>query len=121
MTVLADASVLQPPPGSGGSRSIPSAGVQPVPVGPGLTPEEVEEWQQVGRLARQWGLKTVDLAVRVVPDEVRALVPRELAESDHLCPITGLQVPALKSPRKRAAINGGRCDSVRLSWAGQQR
>ena len=88
MTVLADASVLQPPPGSGGSRSIPSAGVQPVPVGPGLTPEEVEEWQQVGRLARQWGLKTVDLAVRVVPDEVRALVPRELAESYGLVPFS---------------------------------
>jgi len=90
VTVLADASVLQPPPGSGGSRSIPSAGVQPVPVGPGLTPEEVEEWQQVGRLARQWGLKTVDLAVRVVPDEVRALVPRELAESYGLVPFSRL-------------------------------
>lgn len=59
-----------------------------MPVGPGLTPEEVEEWQQVGRLARQWGLKTVDLAVRVVPDEVRALVPRELAESYGLVPFS---------------------------------
>jgi len=50
----------------------------------------VEEWQQVGRLARQWGLKTVDLAVRVVPDEVRALVPRELAESYGLVPFSRL-------------------------------
>lgn len=86
MTLPADDSVLHPPPGQGGSNPSGSASAQLAQVGPAVSAETVEEWTQVQLLARQWGLKTVDLSAQVVPEGVRELLPRELAESRGLFP-----------------------------------
>lgn len=86
MSPLADDSVLQLPPGKGGSGPGVAVSAQLVPAGPGVSAGTVGEWPQVQRLARQWGLETVDLAAQVVPEALRDLLPRELAESYGLVP-----------------------------------
>ena len=63
------------------------------------------------RLANEWGLKTVDLTLLEIPDEVRELISRELAESGGILPFArraGQLLVAVSDP-----LDVERIDSLR--------
>jgi general secretion pathway protein E/type IV pilus assembly protein PilB len=78
-------------------------------------------------LAQQWGLNTVDLNTLEIPDEVRGLVPRELAEAYGLVPIAlqgELLTVALSDPLDVERVDAlrhllGLAIETRLAPAGQ--